>query len=467
MPTAEPTALAPTSAPAVAPLTGPPVAPSLLPRLTLNPGDRYFRIDGTPSFVFAHNVAGYQPVDLQTLLDWTKAGGSKFVRVQLDSFGMGYTRKGEVDPSWVAQWDQVFDRAEARGIFVLPVFAVWYEWNDGTGYSTWKSNPLNQANGGPAPTPAALFEKDSDTQILWLDWMRALIQRWQGRDNILGWEIFSEVNMAPESTQTAGVDFVNRAVAVVRSADPTHRPVTASLAETGTWSDFYANTSIDFINVHPYLPSGQLDRNIIELVQHALDKYDRPVLIGESGLSADTPDTAAGKLTVAPNAHLGIQHAIWAGVVSGAMNGRALWWEDGYGIYFPQLGMSWLQKYATEELPAARFVAGLDFSGFKPVVSATSRGTWGAAIGNGTFVIGWFRDAACEPPAWNLQRLVTNQTVTLSVPGSAADWKIDFYNTKTGTDIVGSALATRHGSVLTIPLPPFTDDIAFKMYPQP
>ncbi len=440
-------------------------APIPFPLLTLKPGDFYFSVDGQPSFIFSRNIAGYQPVDYDTFLDWSKAGGSRVARIQLDSMGMGYTKTGEVDLRWAAQWDRVFDKAQADGIYILPVFAGWFDWNAGTGYSTWKSNPLNHANGGPVKSPDELFQKGSPTQSMWMQWMQTLVKRWQGRKNILGWEIFSEVNLASGATESSGIDFVNIAAALIRATDPT-RPVTASLADTGTWPDFYRNTAIDFINIHPYPPSAQLDRSIISEVRNYLTTYKRPILIGESGLNAATPDSTDGEITVAKNANLGIQHAIWAAVVSGAMNGRALYWEDSFGIYFPNLGIPWMQKYEAEELPAANFVNGIDFSGFQPLASIFSAGVWGSAVGNEKMVLGWYRDATSEPPNWNMQGLVSKQTVTLTVPGSGSNWQVDFYDTKTGTKIIASDSLTRAGNSITVALPDFQDAIAFKLYPK-
>jgi hypothetical protein len=440
--------------------------PIPFPSLTLKTGDFYFSLDGKPGFIFSRNVAGYQQTHYATFLDWTKAGGSKFARIQLDSLGMGYTNKGAVDPIWALQWDQVFAKAETDGIYILPVFSGWFDWNAGTGYSTWKSNPLNQANGGPVKTPAELFQKGSATQTLWLQWMETLVQHWQGRKNILAWEIFSEVNLASGTTETAGIDFVNGAASIIRAADPSKRPVTASIADTGTWPNFYRNTSIDFINLHPYPPSAQLDRAIISEVYNSLITYNRPVLIGESGLSADTPDSNTGKLTIAPNAPIGTKHAIWAAIVSGAMNGRSLYWEDSFGIYFPNLGIPWMQKYETEELPAVNFVSEVDFSGFKPLTTISSNGVWGAAVGNEKMVLGWYRDATSEPPNWNMKPIISKQTVTITVPGTAANWRVDFHDTKTGTTILTSAFVTRKGNTITVPLPDFQDDIAFKLYSQ-
>jgi hypothetical protein len=41
--------------------------------------------------------------------------------------------------------------------------------------------------------------------------------------------------------------------------------------------------------------------------------------------------------------------------------------------------------------------------------------------------------------------------------------KVDFYDTKTGTTVGSSTSVTRSGSTVTVPLPGFQDDIAFKL----
>lgn len=449
-----------TSIPTMAPTHTPPSV------ITLNKGDFYFSMDGRQSFMFSRNAAGYETSQYYQQLDLTSAGGSKFVRIQLDSLGMGYSNTGEVDETWTAEWEDVFEKAASNGIYVMPVFGVWYDWNDGNGYSTWKSNPLNEINGGPAKTPMELFISDSPGQKLWLHWVETLIERWQGRKNIIAWEIFSEVNMVPGTTEPKAIDFVNSAAFIIHNADTFNRPVTASLADFGNWSGFYRNDSIDFINIHPYPVSGKLDTTIMVEARSMLTKYRKPVLIGESGLSFLTPDSNPPTLTTADRADIGIKHAIWAAVVSGAMNGRALWWEDGVAIYFPSLNLPFIRKYAEAELPASNFVRGVDFAGFQPLTSISSSEVLGGAVGNEKVVLGWYRDAASEPPDWKAQRVISKQTVTLTVPGLAANWGIDFYNTRTGTDIVSSTFVTRKGGKVTIPLPDFTDDIAFKMYAQ-
>lgn len=467
-----PTGLPPATATTFSPSTAPsetiePVKTVIppVPEISLKPGDRYFSIDGRPGFIFSRNLAGYQTSDYELLLGLTKTGGSQLVRIQLDDVGMGYTNTGKLDEAWAVNWDRVFDKAAADGINIIPVFGFWANWNtDNYGFYSWKSNPLNKANGGPAASPAELFQKDSTTHKLWFNWMETLVKRWQGRNNIAAWETFSEINIASGTTEPMAVGFVEEAAAVIHAADSRHRPITASLADVGEWPGFYRSPAIDFINVHPYPISGNLDTYVISTVRKKLNQYNKPVLIGESGLNAATPDSEAGKITISKNAARGIQHAIWAGVVSGAMNGRALWWEDGHAIYFQTLGLSFINKYADSELAASKFMEGIDVSAFKPLVSQYKGKIIGAALGDEQTIIGWYRDAGCQPPDWPLQLVISKQNVTIIVPGSTKNWKVDFYDTQTGTVIPGTALAERQGSMITISLPDFTDDIAFKLY---
>jgi hypothetical protein len=447
-------------------------------QITLRKGDSYFSIDGHQGFIFSRNVTGKTQADFDTLLDWTSKGGSKLIRVHLTHGWWGdpwITKDGSVNETWAKNWDRFFDSAYARGIYILPVFGVWADWNNGTpdwGQSGWQYNPLNAANGGPVSAPGELFLPDSTTQELWLRWVRTLVERWQQQGNIAAWEVFSEINIAsgaPGQTdakggvsEVAGVDITNRAAAVIRNADPKHRPVTLSLAgvyqETDQWAEYYHLKTLDFISIHPY--TGQLDRELVSNVRQKVAEYQKPVLIGESGLW--------GKLAIAERAWIGVKHAIWAAMVSGAMNGRALWGNDGYAVYDAdrELAFQFMGEYATAERAAADFASGVDFSGFRLLPVGFPGGTkiWGAAIGNETTVVGWFRDANCEPPDWKLQPVISGQTVTLTLPGSASGWRVDFYTTKTGIDIIGSIKAVRNGNTITVTLPDFTDDIAFKMY---
>ena len=464
-----------TPSPASTPVTRPTSTPIPLPSLTLEPGEFYFRLDGQPAMIFSRNFLG--PIlsrtgtDTKTALEWAHQAGTRLIRVHLTGWwGFPWMNNdGSVNETWAQNWDWFFNQAELYGIYVLPVFGVCSDWNvDG-----WKYNSLNQENGGYLTDPTELFQPGSITQEKWMAWVQTLVQRWQGRKNILGWEIFSEINIASGApftpgyvsavTETAAVEFIERAAGIIRAADTLDRPTTASLMGFDEWPTFLNSAAIDFINIHPYPYPPQLDTFIIQKTHAYIATYHKPVLIGESGLSGAAPDTAVGNITIAEKAPIGISHAIWAGVVSGAMNSRGLFWEDCYALTIPGLDFSFLEKYAQAESATAAFVEGVDFSGFSPLIDHPSAGVTGTAIGNESMLLGWYRDAAYEPPDWNLQTIPAGQTVTLTVPGTAANWQIDFYDTQDGTTILSSASVARYGSTVTVTLPEFQDDIAFKM----
>jgi hypothetical protein len=428
--------------------------------------------------IFSRNPTGNTQEDFSLALGWAQQGGSKLLRIHpTHGWGPWWTTTGTVNEAWAENWDRFFDQAEADGIYVIPVFGVWADWNNGIpdfGGPYWQTNPFNRANGGPFDEPWELFQPDSLSQQTWMEWVKTLVERWQGRNNIAAWEIFSEINIASGApgnmdanggvAESMAEDFTNTVAAMIRAADTRHRPLTLSLAVgspgTDQWAEFYDLETLDFIEIHPY--HEQLDRELISEVHNNLSRYQRPVMIGESGLW--------GQSAILPNASIGVSHAIWAGMVSGAMNARALWSNDGYAFFEPDraLAIQYMELYATTELPAVNFAKDIDFAGFNPLTVSFSPGTmiWGAAVGNENIVLGWFRDAACEPPDWNLRPIPAGQTVTIIVPGTASGWQVDFYDTLDGTTIVGSTSATRQGHAITVTLPGFQDDIAFKMTAQ-
>jgi hypothetical protein len=133
-----------------------------IPKITLKKGDFYFSIDDRQSFLYSQNVAGSETSNYYQFLGRTGAGGSKFVRIHLDSFGMGYLKTGIVDEFWALKWESVFDKAASDGINAIPVFGVWYAWNNKDNMF-WKNNPLNEKNGGLAKTPVELLISTSPT----------------------------------------------------------------------------------------------------------------------------------------------------------------------------------------------------------------------------------------------------------------------------------------------------------------
>ena len=272
----------------------------------------------------------------------------------------------------------------------------------------------------------------------------------------MGWEIFSEVDLVTGATEDRAVQFAECAAAVIRAADPWKRPVTASQSGIGEWPKLVKSGALDFSEIHPYADGafgGRLDDLVLSAVRARLKKYDKPVLIGESGLNSGPPH---GTLEAAPHAEIGVRHAIWAAAVSGAMNGRALWWQDGYD-QFEKVDLC--SRYHEAAATAAAFVHEVDCSGFAPLPCVLPAALKGAMIGNDRQRIAWFRDAQCEPPDWPV-KLISGQTV--SVEASGASWQVEFVDPVSGKAIGGMRLPVRDRSV-RISLPDFRDCVAVRL----
>jgi hypothetical protein len=410
------------------------------------------------------NVTGTSVADINALLDQAKDAGSTIIRLHLaHGLGSGVASAGQVDQTWAAEWDAVFDHARAIGLYVLPVFGVWTDFNDGTpdrGFASWSMNPWNAVNGGPAASPAELLQSGSTVRQGWLDWVSALVARWAARPNIAGWEVFSELDLVTGAIEETAAALATDAAAIVRAADGRGRPVMTSLSALADWPAVLGSAAVDIVQVHPY--DEQLDTALIAAVAAKLTAYGKPVLIGESGLAAAAP--TGNTATTAPNARVAIKHAIWAGMVSGAMNARALWWEDGYAIYQPP-GLAFVNSYALAEAPAARFAKTVELGGVRPLPTRPSDGVVGAAIGTAFGVVGWFRTTACTSPGFDCTTERSGATVTVTVLGTATTWLPVFYDPAGGTALSSGGRLTRTGAQVVVPLPKLSDDIAFTLTP--
>ena len=156
-----------------------------MPEITLHKGEFFFRVNGRPSFLLGHNLSVASEEELRVLLAQIAQSGERIVRIQITSSRRPRGTR-EVDEAWALWWDHVFDLAAQNGLYVLPVFSQWGDWNDGGNDGTplvwhyWEQNPFNAALGGPADSPVELL-RNTQTRQLWLEWLRKLVTRWQGR----------------------------------------------------------------------------------------------------------------------------------------------------------------------------------------------------------------------------------------------------------------------------------------------
>lgn len=412
----------------------------LPPMITLQPGARYFERDGVQAPIMMRNVSAPSIAAFTPLFQAASAAGTTVVRLQLtQGFGyetLGMNARGGVLASWARSWDAVFDEAERHGLGIIVVFTLWGDWNDGTpalGWSHFDANPLSMVRGGPAASPADLFA-DTEAQRAWLGWLSRLIGRWSSRPNVIAWEIFSELDLASGVTEESATAFMESAHQVIRTIDP-WRPAFAStsdlpLVSGRPWQKLWDSPGNDIVSIHPY--ASDLDRVVTERAQGVWQLTSKPVLVGESGLDAAPPEGMTS--SSAPGAAVGLQHAIWAELVSGAASARALYWEDGYAVYYPGTGLPLVTLRHELEVEAARWLAGKDFRGRVPVSVSGDPSLFGTAMADAASVFGWARNDQLSPPEWSAP-LLERGRVQVPLPLEASDgaWAVTLTNPDDGS----------------------------------
>jgi hypothetical protein len=431
------------------------LAQDFAPVFELRKGENYFRVDCTQRVVFGRNPAAMSSDAFAEHFKNMAAAGETFARIHF-CYMPPVEKAGEVAASMMKSWDATLDAAEKYHIAVMPVFGVWADWNDGSNGETWHAwdkNPFSAANGGPAKSPAELFEKGI-CRTLWMKRLATLVKHWQPRPCIVAWEIFSELDLLTGSSETKGTFFAVESAEVIRASDKSHRPITCSLSGINEWPQLFKSDAVDFVEVHPYGDTGRgdLDEWILKSVRARLATYHKPVMIGECGLDWRPP---RGTLDASDRAPVGIRHAIWAAAVSGAMNARALWWQDGYDQFEKADLCSHFQKIA---MPVTQFVKDTDYTGLEPVACETSPGIFGATLGNGKTIIGWFRDVRCIAPKWP-EESAKDQSVAM--PARDGKWRIEIIDTESGRILEGNEAIARNGK-LRVALPEFHGSVGLR-----
>ncbi len=435
-------------------------APRALAPLSLQPGARYFTLEGRPIFLTGRTpIAQTFEKHLQQF-DEAAVAGETVLRITLHhGIGQEILTKpaGAVDESWAALWDAVFSAAAERGLYVLPVLSGHALWKDQSApgrFKVWEKNPFNAALGGPAASPADLF-KDTPCQRLFLDWIGRTVWRFQHHPNILGWETFSEIDLPAKASGVADVDAValaEKAAERVRRNDPRHRPVTVSLSGVHVWPTLWKSRAADIVQIHPYPGErGRFDlmatiaRTMPDVAHHG-----KPVIIGEEGLSPWWEED----LNLHPRAAVAYRQAVWSSMMSGAALGGMFWFLSGYG------DSSLDGKYPRLLASASAFAKRFDFSRLCPVKVSVSPLVEALALGGAGQAIGYVRDSACVFPDWP-SRPVHGAAVTLPWKGEPPTEVLCCRPEDLSP--IGQAAVEISPDRLTLMLPTFEEDLLFEI----
>lgn len=389
----------------------------------------------------------------------------------------GYAGMGRYSQENAARMDAVLDAALTNGIRINLVIN-----NHGQASPDndreWKDHPWNRENGGPLVDPYQLFV-DERSLLAQANLRRYLVARFADHPAVLGWKLWSEINLTAlggsgrRSARPADgmpvvtaaqrlatlVSWHEGAAAHLHATDPYRHPVTTH------WSGDYrrpnpevcALPGIDYICIDAYhngraFYSGS---TLVDLLWNGMQdpirglaKHKKPLLVTEFGGSSggSSNDLLAAELASAP----------WAAMVSGNAGMPFMWWFE-----WIDQGERW-QPFGA----IAHFLAGEDLRG------ADARAVVLAASGDGG---PWWARAWVRPGRmlgyvadhrWTGEGRTTGSTTGVSVrigsqvaPGPC---RVEWWDANNGA-LRGVQELQHPGGPLDIHAPEFVHHCAFKL----
>jgi hypothetical protein len=262
------------------------------------------------------------------------ANGVNAVEVWLSSWNLalewradwpGFFGQGRYNLENAWRLDQVLDLAHQLGIRVNLVLN-----NHGQASTSadaeWGSNPYNRARGGKVNDAAGFFTDPwalAGQERL----RRYLVARYADHPAILGWKLWSEVNLTSGRGQTLRT-WHEQAAASFKALDTYAHPVTTHWCGDYNLVDrtIAAQPGLDYLCIDAYHGSDRLLADLLwrstmdPVPRRGLAQFNKPVLTTEFG----------GNWDACPEPQMLAEHASgpFAGLVSGHAGSPMLWWFE-------------------------------------------------------------------------------------------------------------------------------------------
>jgi hypothetical protein len=325
--------------------------------------NRYLRFDSGESFFpvglnlcwASSNEAPAEWYDesFKTLAD----NGANYVRVwmchpdaMIESPNTGL---GQYNLTNAAFFDKVLESADRHGIGIMLCFMNHRELldKDQWGPAGWPALPYNARNAGPATQPIDFFTHP-DARRAFKARLRYIVARYSAFTSVAFWEIFNEQEFTKLNIPLA---WNGEMTSYLRKIDPAKHLITTSAKVP---DEVWELPDIDLTQTHIYGDGSQIDM-VTPIASSAIEveQFNKPHLVGETGLDSNGPDTKydpKGKGTTFHN-------ALWASALSGNAGSGMYWWWDNY------IGP---ENLSHEFKPVSEFVSPVDWAGkhFEPVV---------------------------------------------------------------------------------------------------
>jgi len=446
---------------------------------------RYFEFDnGAYYFPIGHNIRSPSDNRLNTAFPWAKRWtegttayaryfpamrehGENFAEIWMAVWSLGI----EWSPQWpgyhgIGQYnlmnawelDWVIDEADRNGLYLNVVI---HNHGKFSGFldSEWATNPFNKKLGGYLEKPEEYFT-DPRARKAFQQLMRYIIARWGYSTRVFAWELWSELNLTGSSKEFYRtkdcVDWHRFAATTIRELDPNDHLITTHYCTdyTAQNGDITTLPEITHSSVDAYYTVTNMLKIVELLSATALtnNTKGKPVMVTEFGGAS-----SAQSLVHLENC---LHSGLWASTCIPVAGTPLFWWW----------GLIEEENYYPEFLAISRFMKGEDrrdptLVPYNPVFSDPGRQdvrVQAFSLKSGTSSLGWIYDA----PAFNssgsdAHPVISNLVARLN--GMSNDlYRVEFWNTAGGVLTKSQDVAVRDGT-LSVTVPPFSRDIAFKV----
>jgi len=365
----------------------------------------------------------------------------------------GYRGIGRYNQVHAWELDQILDRAWQLGVRVNLVIN-----NHGQASATadheWHDNPWSATRGGPLEQPIDVF-LDPAALAGQEQLRRYIIARYADSPAILGWKLWSEVDLTAARGDVAG-QWHEHAAARWHALDSYAHPVTTH------WAGDFRRVNpavailpgIDYLCIDAYRHADQngawrLLANILcdsaTFPGRGLAMYGKPVLTTEYGAGAGA----------APEGCRLVDHrtGAWAAVVGGHAGSPMLWWWE------------WVDQHARWQpyVAISRFMRGEDLRGGRSAILAaepTDR-LWSRAWVRPGRLLGYVLDAR-----WGAEGVesgaITGAQLEIGDQVAAGTFTVQWWEPDSGV-VLATSRVVHGGGRFTLTLPSFSHQLALKL----
>jgi hypothetical protein len=239
--------------------------------------------------------------------------------------GNGYLGLRKYRENNMAYLDWLFDFCDSKNIYVMLCLQHHGQVSTVTN-PNWNENPYNAANGGMLTSPTQFWTNEA-ARAHTKNKYRYTVARWGYSSAIMTWELFNEVhwtdNLAGVYTQVAA--WHDEMGKFIKQYDVYKRPVSTSF--DGELADLtWKSDVMDYTQAHSYFNVSNIERALIGVNRHHIEKYKKPTLSGEYSIDVQNGSSANANDPTGIHVH----NATWASLFGGGLGTGMTWWWDNY-----------------------------------------------------------------------------------------------------------------------------------------